>query len=164
MTWRLRKRRIGGNWREDRTYLQPASKWEMTHRRASPRRRPKSYPFSQRESRSFQSISKRKLNGCYTIYDPATFKYDSIKCLLKVSAITLRSSWKGLFVVWHHFSFTPEVNAPWKFPYVDLLLYIFMPTVSFLTTFKTYALFQVISPKSDAAITWFMDYGNCAKL
>lgn len=54
-------------------------------------------------------------------------------------------------------------NAPWKFPYVDFLLYIFMPTVSFLTTFKTYALSQAISPKSNAAIASFMDYEDCAK-
>lgn len=39
-----------------------------------------------------------------------------------------------------------------------------MPTVSFLTTFKTYALSQVISPKSNAAIASFMGYGDCAKL
>jgi hypothetical protein len=29
---------------------------------------------------------------------------------------------------------------------------------------KTYALFQVISPKSNSAITWFMDYGGWSKI
>lgn len=79
----------------------------------------------------------------------------------------LLSPWspgKRFFVVWHSFSFTLEENSPWKFPYVHLLLYIFMSTVPFLTTFKTYALSQVISPKSNSAVTWFMDYGDCIKL
>ena len=85
-----------------------------------------------------------------------------IPYLLKISALTLRSSGKGFFVVWHSFSFTLEENSPWQFPYVDLLLYIFMSTVSFLTIFKTHALSQVICPRSSAAIAWFMDYGDCA--
>lgn len=99
---------------------------------------------------SFRSISKRIAKrelDATPFYEPTISRYDSIKCLLKISAFTLRSSGKRFFVVWHSFSFTPEENAPWKFPYVDLLLYIFMSTVSFLTTFKTYALSQVISPK-----------------
>lgn len=85
-----------------------------------------------------------------------------IPYLLKISALTLRSSGKGFFVVWHSFSFTLEENSPWQFPYVDLLLYIFMSTVSFLTIFKTHALSQVICPRSSAAIAWFMDYGDRA--
>ena len=135
----------------------------MTHRIASPWRKPKSYLVSQRESWSSQSISKWELVAV-PFYDPTTSRYDSIKYLLKMSALTLRSSGKGLFVVWHSFSFTLEENSSWKFPYADLLLYRFMSTVSFLTIFKTHALSQVISPRSNAAIAWFMDYGDCAKL
>lgn len=90
----------------------------------------------------------RKKSVCYTFfYDSVISKHDCIKCLLKTSAFILQNPGKRFFVVWHSFSVTLEENTPWKFPYVPLLLYIFMWTVSFLTTLKTYALFQVISPE-----------------
>lgn len=67
-------------------------------------------------------------------------------------------------VVWHSFSFTLEENSSWTFPYAGLLLYRFMSTVSVLTVSKTHACSRVISPRSNAAIAWFMGYGDCAQL
>lgn len=69
--------------------------------------------------------------------------------------------WKGFFVVWHSFSFTLEENYMHDNSICWSSLYIFMSTVSFLIIFKTHALSQVICPSS-AAITAFMDYGDCA--